>query len=87
MAAGQIAPQLLALASGAIDESVDGFEPQGAQAALMAGLEPAGDLLGRPSFGEAIGVCRKFRVKAISMGMKETSYGKTETTGYFRRAA
>src|SRR3954470_22584434 len=29
-------------------------EPQGAQAALMAGLEPAGDLLRGPSFGEAI---------------------------------
>src|SRR5215210_6968457 len=29
--AGQIAPQFLALASGAIDEGVDGFEPQGAQ--------------------------------------------------------
>ena len=28
--------------------------PQGAQAALMAGLEPAGDLLRCPSFGEAI---------------------------------
>src|SRR5215210_6029106 len=46
--AGQIAPQFLALASGAIDEGVDGFEPQGAQAALMAGLEPAGDLLRCP---------------------------------------
>src|SRR5919112_3024372 len=52
--AGQRAPQFLALASGAIDEGVDGFEPQGAQAALMAGLEPAGDLLRGPSFGEAI---------------------------------
>src|SRR3954467_15115106 len=29
-------------------------EPQGAPAALMAGLEPAGDLLRCPSFGEAI---------------------------------
>src|SRR3982751_6484230 len=52
--AGQRAPQVLALASGAIDEGVDGFEPQGAQAALMAGLEPAGDLLRCPSLGEAI---------------------------------
>src|SRR3982751_3135712 len=52
--AGQIAPQVLALASGAINEGVDGFEPQGAQAALMAGLEPAGDRLRCPSFGEAI---------------------------------
>src|SRR3954469_9403948 len=54
VAAGQIAPQFLALASGAIDEGGDGFEPQGAQAALMAGLEPAGDLLRGPSLGEAI---------------------------------
>ena len=54
MTAGQIAPQVLALASGAIDEGVDGFEPQGAQIALMAGLEPARDLLRCPSFGEAI---------------------------------
>src|SRR3954447_2817709 len=40
--------------SGVIDEGGDGFEPQGAQAALMAGLEPAGDRLRCPSFGEAI---------------------------------
>src|SRR3954469_5948850 len=52
--AGQMAPQVLPLASGAIDERVDGFEPQGAQATFMAGLEPAGDLLRGPSFGEAI---------------------------------
>src|SRR3982751_3936174 len=52
--AGQRAPQVLALASGAIDEGVDGFEPQGAQIALMAGLEPASDRLRCPSFGEAI---------------------------------
>src|SRR3954463_13554987 len=52
--AGQRAPKVIALASGAIDEGGDGFEPQGAQAALMAGLEPAGDLLRGPSFGEAI---------------------------------
>ena len=33
------------------------------------------------------GVCRKFRVKAITMKMKETSYGETKATGYFRPAA
>jgi len=26
-------------------------------------------------------------VRAITMGKKETSYGETEATGYFRRAA
>src|SRR5271165_5891919 len=52
--AGQIAPQLLALAGGAIDKSIDGLEAEDAETALVAGPEPAGDLLGRPSFGEAI---------------------------------
>lgn len=33
------------------------------------------------------GICRKFRVRAITMEKKETSYGETEATGYFRRAA
>ena len=33
------------------------------------------------------GDCRKFRVRAITMEKKETSYGETEATGYFRRAA
>ena len=32
-------------------------------------------------------ICRKFRVRAITMEKKETSYGETEATGYFRRAA
>ena len=52
--AGQIAPQLLALAGGAIDKSIDGLEAEDAETALVAGPEPAGDLFGRPSFGEAI---------------------------------
>ena len=38
---------------------------------------------GRPS----LRICRKFRVWAITMEKKETSYGETEATGYFRRAA
>ena len=44
-------------------------------------LEPAtlGDPMRR--------ICRKFRVRAITMEKKETSYGETEATGYFRRAA
>ena len=32
-------------------------------------------------------ICRKFRVRAITMAKKETSYGETEATSYFRRAA
>ena len=38
-------------------------------------------------FLRCIGICRKFRVRAITMKKKETSYGETEATGYFRRAA
>jgi len=52
--AGQIAPEVLALAGGALDEGVDGLEPQGAQTALVAGLEPSGNLFGRPSFRKTI---------------------------------
>ena len=33
------------------------------------------------------GICRKFRVRAITMAKTETSYGETEATSYFRRAA
>ena len=32
-------------------------------------------------------ICRKFRVRAITMEKRESSYGETEATGYFRRAA
>ena len=52
--AGQIAPEVLALTGGAIDEDVDGLEPQGAETALVAGLEPSGNLFGRPSFRKTI---------------------------------
>ena len=52
--AGQIAPEELALAGGAIDKGIDGLEPQGAQAALIAGLEPSGNLFWRPSFRKTI---------------------------------
>ena len=47
--AGQIAPQLLALAGGAIDKSIDGLEAEDAETALVADPEPAGDLFGRPA--------------------------------------
>jgi len=52
--AGQIAPEVLALVGGAIDEGVDGLEPQSAQTALVAGLEPSGNLFGRPYFRNTI---------------------------------
>src|SRR3979490_3276797 len=54
VAARQIAPKVLALVGGAIDEGVDGLEPQGPQATLVAGLEPSGDLFGGPSFCKTI---------------------------------
>ena len=54
VAARQIAPKVLALVGGAIDEGVDGLEPQGPQATLVAGLEPSGDLFGGPSFRKTI---------------------------------
>jgi transposase len=41
----------------------------------------------RDAEASAEGICRKFRVRAITMEKKETSYGETEATGYFRRAA
>jgi hypothetical protein len=50
VAARQIAPEVLALVGDAIDEGIDGLEPQGPQAALVAGLELSGDLFGGPSF-------------------------------------
>jgi hypothetical protein len=37
-----------------IDEGVDGLEPHGQRAALVAGLEPSGDLFGGPSFRKTI---------------------------------
>lgn len=52
VAARQTAPKVLALVGGAIDEGVDGLEPQGPQATLVAGLEPSGDRFGGPSFGK-----------------------------------
>ena len=49
---------------------------------------PAGEALSRNHESTLRGICRKFRVRAITMEKKETSYGeKTEATGYFRRAA
>ena len=46
------------------------------------------DVMVRAPFSVAtIRICRKFRVRAITMAKKETSYGETEATSYFRRAA
>jgi hypothetical protein len=62
VAARQIAPEVLALVGDAIDEGVDGLEPQGPQAALVAGLEPSGDLFGaHPSASRS-------RTKVLSVG-------------------
>ena len=41
----------------------------------------------RHAYALGPGICRKFRVRAITMAKKETSYGETEATSYFRRAA
>jgi hypothetical protein len=49
LTADQIAPEFLALAGGTIEEGIDGLEPQGAQGALMAGLELAAGSLAAAS--------------------------------------
>jgi hypothetical protein len=54
MAACQIAPEFLTFAGRAIDEIIDSLEAKGAQTALIAGFEPASDLLGRPAFCKSI---------------------------------
>src|SRR4051794_5877316 len=51
--ARQQLPELLGLLPGPVDEGVDGLGRDGAQPALLAPLQPAGDLLGRPPFQEA----------------------------------
>ena len=52
--AGKIAPQFLRLLPGAIDEGVDGLAADRPQTTLGTALKPAGDLFGRPAFGQAI---------------------------------
>jgi hypothetical protein len=52
--ARQELPELLALLPGAMDEGVDRLERNGAQPTLLAALEPAGDLLGRPTLQKTL---------------------------------
>ena len=47
-------PELLGLLPGAVDEGVDALGGDGAQLTLLATLEPAGDLLGRPTFQKTL---------------------------------
>src|SRR4051812_23352105 len=51
--ARQQLPQLLALLPGAVDEGVDRLERHPTEPALLAALEPAGDLLRRPALQQA----------------------------------
>src|SRR5271157_6403117 len=50
----EITPQLLGLLGGAVDEGVDRLAPHGPQTAFVSGFQPAGNLLGRPPFCEAV---------------------------------
>jgi len=51
---GEIAPELLALLGCPIDEGIDGLAANAPQTKLVAGSEPAGDLLRRPSFRQTV---------------------------------
>src|SRR5919204_634556 len=52
--APQQPPELLGFLPGPVTEGVDGLAGHGAQPALLAPLEPAGDLLRRPAFQQAL---------------------------------
>jgi hypothetical protein len=52
--ARQQPPELLGFLPGAVNEGVDGLERDGAEPALLAALEPAGDLLRRPPLQQAL---------------------------------
>jgi len=54
MATRQIAPQGLGKLGRAIDEGVDGLAADGAQTRFVPRFQPARDLLGRPSLGQAV---------------------------------
>jgi hypothetical protein len=47
-------PELLGLLRGAVDEAVDRLEADRAEPALLAPLQPAGDLLRRPPLQQAL---------------------------------
>src|SRR5271165_828745 len=50
----EITPQLLGLLGGAVDEGVDRLAAHGPQTAFVSGFQPAGNLLGRPPFCQAV---------------------------------
>src|SRR5919206_522173 len=52
--ARQQLPELLALLPGAVDEGVDRLDRHSTEPALLAALEPAGDLLRRPPFQQPV---------------------------------
>jgi len=52
--ARQQLPELLGLLPGAVDEGVDRLEADRAEPALLAPLQPAGDLLRRPPLQQAL---------------------------------
>ena len=52
--ARQQPPELLGLLPGPVNEGVDGLEGDGAEPALLAALQPAGDLLRRPALEQAL---------------------------------
>ena len=54
MTSREITPQLLGLLGGAVDEGVDRLAAHGPQTAFVSGFQPARNLLGRPSFCEAV---------------------------------
>jgi hypothetical protein len=63
MVAGQEAPEPFRLLAGAVDPTVDRLRADGAQAGLDPEPQPSGDLLGRPTFGQAVrDVGRELRI-------------------------
>jgi hypothetical protein len=54
VAAREITPQLLGFLGGSIDEGVDRLAADGSQTPFVSSLQPARDLLGRPSFRESV---------------------------------
>jgi hypothetical protein len=81
-----------AIVIGAIEVRPRKAPVKGARRTFYAGrlrlrLVPNREAKSLTKFVRENGICRKFRVRAITMEKKETSYGETEATGYFRRAA
>jgi hypothetical protein len=64
----QISPQGLGLLGGPIDEGVDRLATDNPQRQFVLRLEPTGDLLGRPTLGEAVSdeAARRLSVSMIA---------------------